>query len=412
MGETRCEAKFYPVGQGLFYSAILSTKVGRTTRHFSVVYDCGTITKETSICEDIKEFKKKLSTSNEVKPHKVLDLLVISHFHDDHVNYIPELLKRVHVKTVMIPFCTFEDRILNFVSSDNEDQEVQDLLLDPVRYFQNNGAEQVITYSSIEDEQNLRDYWGDDADNKNRESNYRYYPFKQVEPTSTENGSYYIVGKPLLSGKPALTFIALSSQQYGLFTIDDPFDWEFRFTITKKENAREYWKIKAYIKKQLQECKYDQEKLLSKENIANIRKKYEEIVEKGRLNENSLVCSHFPKKEKILAFDSYCDYCCGPSHNGCTLLPGDCSLTEHDWKDFFSPSGIVPQEHAQYFLVPHHGANNEILCRYVSDCIVCYGIRNTYGHPAFKTMEQLYCRPVYLVNETTTAFSYTVFSSD
>lgn len=69
----------YPVGQGLFTQSDLRVG-GKCLR---IVYDCG------AFRYDFDQVKPYI---NSLKGHK-LDLLVISHFHWDHISYIPKLLK-------------------------------------------------------------------------------------------------------------------------------------------------------------------------------------------------------------------------------------------------------------------------------------------------------------------------------
>lgn len=77
--------KFHNVGQGLFYSGILSRKDNGIRNIFSFVYDCGTDSVASFLQREIDDYKLLLPTTGIIK-HKKLSLLVISHLHDDHVN--------------------------------------------------------------------------------------------------------------------------------------------------------------------------------------------------------------------------------------------------------------------------------------------------------------------------------------
>jgi glyoxylase-like metal-dependent hydrolase (beta-lactamase superfamily II) len=78
--ETKFE--FRPIGQGLFFTGIfyhlsLETK-------FSLVYDCGYDNKSTPgnyIDQEIVDFHQEIGDAK-------IDMLVISHFHNDHINCI------------------------------------------------------------------------------------------------------------------------------------------------------------------------------------------------------------------------------------------------------------------------------------------------------------------------------------
>ena len=68
----------FPIGQGLFTQC--DVKVGG--KIFRIVYDCGA---KPSRIEQAQPYLDLLKGRR-------LDLLVISHFHSDHISYIPELL--------------------------------------------------------------------------------------------------------------------------------------------------------------------------------------------------------------------------------------------------------------------------------------------------------------------------------
>lgn len=67
----------HPVGQGAFYSEIFSA---RKNKFFTVVYDCGR--------------DKKSSPKAKIEKLDAVDLIFISHFHNDHINGIKEILQK------------------------------------------------------------------------------------------------------------------------------------------------------------------------------------------------------------------------------------------------------------------------------------------------------------------------------
>lgn len=94
----------HPIGQGLFYSGTFKIN---TDIKFRMVFDCG------------NRFDK-MAADNEVKLYRdtdfvsqgVLDLLIISHFDEDHVSHIGKLLHGgIKVKTLIMPFITFQERL-------------------------------------------------------------------------------------------------------------------------------------------------------------------------------------------------------------------------------------------------------------------------------------------------------------
>lgn len=97
------EFTIHPVGQGLFYS-------GKITHNlkvkFRMVFDCGSVTSRAGQ-EEVAIYRDHNFVNG-----KTLDLLVISHFDQDHVNHIGLLLAGgIKVKKLVMPFITFSERL-------------------------------------------------------------------------------------------------------------------------------------------------------------------------------------------------------------------------------------------------------------------------------------------------------------
>lgn len=135
---------FHSVGQGLFYSGIISDY---ETESFVFVYDCGSRSEDWILNKEIDKFKKLLD-------RKTVDLLVISHFHDDHVNGIPYLLRGLKVNVVVLQNLSEEQRLENYLfyrkHVKNVDNELTELILDPIKYFKNLGSKKIILVSNEE----------------------------------------------------------------------------------------------------------------------------------------------------------------------------------------------------------------------------------------------------------------------
>jgi hypothetical protein len=119
--------KFYPVGQGAFYSEKIEG--------FNLVYDCGSLNKTKS-----RAIVESAFTSDDV-----VDLLVISHLDKDHVSCIDILKASVkEIDKVLMPLISEVEKhlILNFynVSNQTHDESIEiplyeQLVLRPEEYF-------------------------------------------------------------------------------------------------------------------------------------------------------------------------------------------------------------------------------------------------------------------------------------
>lgn len=94
----KVERTFIPVGQGTFYKESLH---GYDDEKITMVYDCGTLKSKIKsvVNKRIEEFFSK---------DEVIDFLVISHFHVDHMNGINRLLKHCNIKRLFLPFLSEE----------------------------------------------------------------------------------------------------------------------------------------------------------------------------------------------------------------------------------------------------------------------------------------------------------------
>ena len=92
---------FLPVGQGAFYLERFSA--GESGRPVNVVYDCGTLS-------GLAHLKKIIN--HEFNESDVVEALFISHLHEDHINGIPFLMERCHVRRVYLPLISPVDLAL------------------------------------------------------------------------------------------------------------------------------------------------------------------------------------------------------------------------------------------------------------------------------------------------------------
>ncbi len=128
------ERYHYPIGQGTFSAQIIRT----SEKRYVCVYDCGSSTFGNNIEKYAKELHGKTSG--------IIDLLVISHLDDDHVNGIRTLYKEgFFIKKVIMPYMTKWERILFFLDKFNNDlSKGSNMFLEPrelYAFLLNNGGD-------------------------------------------------------------------------------------------------------------------------------------------------------------------------------------------------------------------------------------------------------------------------------
>jgi beta-lactamase superfamily II metal-dependent hydrolase len=138
MTEIRCRFDFHPVGQGLFYSGRIND--------FRFVYDCGS--------ESGRRYSEAAIASYDAT--QPLGLLIISHFHADHMNAIRALLEKSKgVRQVIMPYLFPAERLMvaagYAIAHDlpSLSRDYISFLSNPSRYIQQlAGDDAVITFLS------------------------------------------------------------------------------------------------------------------------------------------------------------------------------------------------------------------------------------------------------------------------
>lgn len=115
---------FERIGQGLFYTGRLNNG-----RNFNFVYDCGSVSRRQYLSAAIDHTRDKMD---------IFDMVVISHFDEDHVNGIADLIRNKRVKLLVLPYVTWVERMMLYAHSTSEDREYIQLLSDPIAFFSNN----------------------------------------------------------------------------------------------------------------------------------------------------------------------------------------------------------------------------------------------------------------------------------
>jgi len=151
----------YPVGQGCFHAGTLEWGKDPQQRFDYVYdcggpnnYDCGGPNKSEPLKHSINAMVKRLRVGEDDRP--VLDDLYISHLHEDHVNGLDQLLRKVQPYTVFIPEVNVVARVANLIaaaSATAPSNELIEMVLDPPVWFEQRGVFRIVEVQpSVPDE--------------------------------------------------------------------------------------------------------------------------------------------------------------------------------------------------------------------------------------------------------------------
>ena len=342
---------FHPIGQGAFYTEqhdFNGTK-------FTIVYDCGSTTfKE-------KNMEKRIKSS--FPKNCQIDILFISHFHEDHVSGIEILAKHCKIKKVVMPLIDDEAKILLKVTNLIESKSSDTRLIDNPEIF----FGETIPIIKIKPTE-----INSDADNVSLDNPVNISEF---------NNS---------GDKPSGT----------VFVPTAGVDWYF-IPFNYKHNERKKQFEIALAKHHLTLNEIDTIKKI-KSNKSKIINAYEAV--DGDLNKNSMILfSGKNKNDQIQCFE-HPYYCCFHSnfhltiHSGC-LYMGDIDLNEPNivtdikakLRSLFLFIGTLQ--------IPHHGSihnfTSSILQSGIHCAIFSYGTTNTYGHPSDSVISDIITNNIY-----------------
>lgn len=344
------EFKLWPVGQGLFYSG----KIRKEDISFEFIYDCGG--KQSIISNIVDDFS-----------NKEIDMLVISHFDNDHINGLPYLLDKVKkIKKVFIPYYDGISSYLLFLA-----------------YIYGNGG----SFSDkIDDIIMVRT---NHTEEENRTSDFDELG---LEDAVVE---IYRIGNIRVSEMKVSSIIDLK----GI--------WKFKFYNALLEKDNSVGTIKNKIDNLInQNDSSSLEELLSK-HLKNVKKSLKDIYDdsvdgyqkNSPQNQASLCLYHSPLLRHVrfegvisdtnLIYFSPVHYLYDMSVG--TILTGDISLKESkQTKNYnhFCNHFAKEKDKTLVFLVPHHGASNnwnsDILTDFknVKFFLNSAGLNNIHGHPA------------------------------
>lgn len=114
--------RFYAAGQGLFGSGAVRDE-GHQDFHW--VFDCGSTNLSQVLRPKVRRFRKAILGAT-------LDMLCISHFHNDHVSGLSDLLKGLNVGTIVMPYVSPLERLVLGCINGRKRKDYVRFLSDPV----------------------------------------------------------------------------------------------------------------------------------------------------------------------------------------------------------------------------------------------------------------------------------------
>ncbi len=401
---------YHRVGQGLFFSG----KVKFNSAEFNFVYDCGSESFK-QIKSRIDNFIGTLPENNEYKK-KSLNLLIISHFHADHVNGLDYLLDKVKVDTVIIPYISPKELLLYAMANTGEGGNYYELLSNPFKYLINKGVEKIIVIGR-------GDGGGDDFNFPNipSEPNTESFNYdKQGDDTKLKDQLFneYGIKNEELEKKIIPKSHSGYSRSFGIYL--------FRFFNVRKSIEGPEDLIGIFKEKKLEKClsqelgikKLDisilkDDKILeelTKKTDNKFKKCYENSFGEEKLNLTSLVLFNMP----LLKERDNCEIsmrlcpniflCCCPHkifYKSCCeencghFLTGDADLKNSAIFNEFKTHYDKVLDKSLIFQLPHHGSEknwNSEIKEYLSNnkfFVASAGINNKYNHPSRSVISEI-----------------------
>ena len=145
----------WPVGQGLFMSGRLHGAAGGD---FSWVYDCGSSSAAAVLGRAVAGFRKE-------NGRRLINLVTLSHFDEDHINGIVDLISGTRVGVLLLPYLPLWQRLLVAIS---EGIAAADPLFaffeDPAAYLAERGDIEEIVFVPSAGPDDLADGGGEEPD--------------------------------------------------------------------------------------------------------------------------------------------------------------------------------------------------------------------------------------------------------
>lgn len=385
--------RFNKCGQGGFYTGCLSLE----QKKFHFCYDCGSLSDiKTAITEEVDKYKNNLNLNNNGK----LDMLVISHFDSDHVNFVKKLCTDIKCGRAIIPYVEPIERLRLAIKAGNIDEDYNLFLINPYKYLLDLGFEEVIV---IFHNNNGSDIEGDDIPPE---------PSGDTIPTNEvrfKNNLKQISGKLFKTfTENEFAFLNLRRNR-NVYLYSDKghinvyFAWMFKFYAKQRppeEKARLNYFILEILGKRQNDKILSDDILKLFDDLKTVREKYKSAFKgKDLMNSTSLLMLHRPfnnyQNIEMMMIEDNIHWRIAGNLNKCysTLLTSDSNLMN----DYDELAEHFNEEIKKIAIcqVPHHGSRRSWEKKITADLINCkiwiinYGIGNRYGHPALLVLYDL-----------------------
>lgn len=318
---------FHPVGHGLFYTGEITDDQGKT---FSFAFDCGS--ENSKIISDIISNGKLPNGIDDELPEQI-DLLIISHFHSDHISNALDLINAKKIKTVILPYLIDTTKILYASQIDQSLPNSSDLtqfIADPVSVINRLNENCKVHFL-----------------NEERESD-----FTQPEFSNSENGPFEFKWAEQSNSAP--------NQHAGNTSLISPI-WEFCFFMPKTGNNAKLQQLQTFFTSNS----------ITIDNAANHYPVIEAEMKRLGLANNisNIVCAHGPV-ENVFIKAIHCNrrlmpfyipfnypwrYFYGGKDALYQFLTGDAEIVD---KSAFFHHYEHQLANSILFQIPHHGSKN------------------------------------------------------
>lgn len=332
---------FWPVGQGAFYSELLTTKITGNRGYDAdtlVVYDCGSNDKDSFVTKCISLLEKQCHG------RKSIDILFISHFHADHISHIGRLLHnwdnwkvKLVVLPVISPEALMEACLQNYTSNPQQAPFVIGLL------------QTLFSEKKVGDTRIVRVLPAQDGDSRTEGDQNSYYVDSMLEDSNSDIRSGSSLRFPLWEYIPCNYPTHRSSLLADSLKVNYP-DLYQAFLRTDWDDIR------------------TQLSLIPFQDIVHL---YEDCYEKCQNEESMTVVSH-----PLVKTD--------PQRVATCLYTGDSPFRNKKRLDYIKSFYQCLWKEIGTIQASHHGCgqdNPKDLYDHAVKGVMCYGTKNTYGHP-------------------------------